>query len=508
MTDNIVRKIVIVGGGTAGWMAAAALAKILGTQDREITLVESEEIGAIGVGEATIPAIILFNKMLEIDEDEFVRATHATFKLGIDFVNWRKLGHRYFHQFGLIGAELKNGVSFTHYWMRWRNMGGEPDVMQFSPETVAAKEGRFGKPGPKAGRNAPNINYAYQFDASTYADYLRQYSEARGVVRKEGRIVRVHQNAESGFIEAVELADGSRIEGELFIDCSGFSGLLIEETLKAGYEDWSNWLPNDRAVAVPCAKVATPTPFSGSTALESGWQWRIPLQHRTGNGYVYSSNFISDDEATAKVLEKLEGEPLADPKLIQFTAGKRRAAWSKNCIALGLSGGFLEPLESTSIHLIQVGIMRMFAFFPDKGFDPLLAKRYNDEMGLLYDGIRDFIIAHYKVTERDDTPYWDYCRNMSVPESLEAKLALFRMRGEVVPDPRALFTEASWFAVLFGQGLEPQGYHPVAEALPETELVSNLTRIRSLIRERVNELPSHGDYLRQVAAGSHMTTFA
>ncbi|MFL6734768.1 MAG: tryptophan halogenase family protein [Sphingomicrobium sp.] len=508
MTDKSVRNIVIVGGGTAGWMAAAALAKILGTQTRNITLIESEEIGTVGVGEATIPAIILFNKMLEIDEDEFVRATHATFKLGIDFVNWRKLGHRYFHQFGLIGAELKNGVSFTHYWMRWRNMGGEPDVMKFSAEAQAAKEGRFGKPPPRGGRNVPNVNYAYQFDASTYAAYLRKYSEQRGVVRKEGRIVEVQQHPETGFIQSVELADGSRIEGDLFIDCSGFRGLLIEQTLKAGFEDWSHWLPNDRAVAVPCAKQGDPSPFTGSTARESGWQWRIPLQHRTGNGYVYSSNFISDDEAAAKVVENLDGEPLADPRLVRFVAGKRKAAWSKNCIALGLSSGFLEPLESTSIHLIQVGIMRIFAFFPDMDFDPLLAKRYNDEMDLLYDGIRDFIIAHYKVTERDDTPYWDYCRNMSIPASLEHKLELFRLRGEVVPDPRALFTEASWFAVLFGQGLEPEGYHPVADSLPETELVNNLTRIRELIRERVNELPSHGDYLRHVAAGPRTTTFA
>jgi tryptophan halogenase len=508
MTDNSVRKIVIVGGGTAGWMAAAALAKILGTQTRDITLIESSEIGTVGVGEATIPAIILFNKMLEIDEDEFVRATHATFKLGIDFVNWRKLNHRYFHQFGLIGAELKNGVSFTHYWKRWRDMGGEPDVMQFSAEAIAAKEGRFGKAAPRAGRNVPNVNYAYQFDASTYAAYLRRYAEERGIVRKEGTIVQVHQNAQNGFIESVELKSGERIEGELFIDCSGFRGLLIEETLKSGYEDWSHWLPNDRAVAVPCAKVGDPTPFTGSTAREAGWQWRIPLQHRTGNGYVYSSNFISDDEAAATVLSHLDGEPLADPKLIRFKAGKRREAWKKNCIALGLSSGFLEPLESTSIHLIQVGIMRMFAFFPDKDFDRLLARRYNDEMDLLYDGIRDFLVAHYKVTERDDTPYWDYCRTMSIPESLEAKLELFRMRGEVVPDPRALFTESSWFAVLYGQGLEPQGYHPVADSLPEADLVNHLTRIRSLIRERVNELPSHGDYLRHLGAGARTVSFA
>ena len=508
MSSNPVRNIVIVGGGTAGWMVAAAMAKILGTIDRKITLIESEEIGSVGVGEATIPAIILFNQMLEIDEDEFVRATHATFKLGIDFVDWRRLNHRYFHQFGLIGAELRNGVSFTHYWNRWRDLGGEPDVMQFSAEAIAAREGRFGKSSPKSGRNVPNVNYAYQFDAATYAAFLRRYSEERGIERIEGRIVDVAINGESGFIEAVQLADDSRVEGDLFIDCSGFRGLLIEQQMASGFDDWSEWLPNDRAVAVPCAKVGDPSPFTGSTAREAGWQWRIPLQHRTGNGYVFSSEFISEDEATTNLLQRLDGEPLAEPRVIRFSAGKRKRAWIKNCIALGLSSGFLEPLESTSIHLIQVGIMRLFAFFPEKNFDPLLARRYNDEMDLLYDGIRDFIIAHFKVTERDDTPYWNRCRTMAIPDSLQAQLDLFRMRGEVVPDPRKLFTESSWFAVLYGQGLEPQSYHPLADALPGEQLEANLSRIRSLIRSRVDELPTHGDYLRHIAAGGRRPDLA
>lgn len=508
MTVNPVRNIVIVGGGTAGWMAAAAMAKILGTETRSITLVESEEIGTVGVGEATIPPIIQFNQMLEIDEDEFVRETHATFKLGIDFTDWRRLNHRYFHQFGLFGAELRNGVAFTHYWMRWKETGAVPDITQFSAETIAAAEGRFGKAQPRAGRNVPNVNYAYQFDAASYAAFLRRYSEARGIVRKEGRIIEVELNGESGFIEAVKLSDGSRIAGDLFVDCSGFRALLIEQELQAGFEDWSHWLPNDRAVAMPCTIDKAPTPYTGSTAREAGWQWRIPLQHRTGNGYVFSSNFISEDEATAKLRSRLDGAPLAEPKLLRFKAGKRKRAWVKNCVALGLASGFLEPLESTSIHLIQVGIMRLFAFFPDLEFDPLLAKRYNDEMDLLYDGVRDFIIAHFKVTERDDTPYWNYCRTMAIPESLQAKLDLFAMRGEVVADPRTLFTEPSWFAVLYGQGLEPRAYHPVADALPEDQLDTNLRQIHGLIRGRVNELPSHGEYLRHIAAGARVTTFA
>jgi tryptophan halogenase len=497
MTANAIENIVVVGGGSAGWMAAAALAKVLGTQTRNITLVESEEIGTVGVGEATIPAIINFNQLLGINEDDFVSETHATFKLGIEFVNWRKLNHRYFHQFGLLGAELKNGVAFTHYWQRWIGGVDNGDISDFSAETLAAREGRFGKAatGP---RSSPNINYAYQFDAASYAAYLKRYSEQRGVTRIEGRVVDVRQNAATGFITALQLNDGREIAGDLFIDCSGFVGLLIEQRLQAGFEDWSHWLPNNRAIAVPTAKTGDPDPFTQSVAYEAGWQWRIPLQHRTGNGYVFCDQFVSEDQATANLLSRVVGEALAEPRTIRFKAGKRKRAWVKNCIALGLASGFLEPLESTSIHLVQVGIMRMFAFFPDKSFDPLLAKRYNDEMDLLYDNIRDFLVAHYFVTERDDSPYWDYCRTMSVPDSLLDKLELFRMRGEIVPDPRALFTESSWFAVLVGQGIRPRGFHPVAHSMSEDELALNMGRIKRAIRERVSELPLHGAFLKEL----------
>ena len=338
------RDIVIVGGGTAGWMAAAALARCAGTQQHRITLIESEEIGTVGVGESTIPPIQLFNKLLGIDENEFVRETNATFKLGIEFIDWRRLGHSYFHNFGLLGADLRTGISFIQYWLRWAQSGGDPDQLRFSSEAEAARLGRFGRTPPSAGGAQPNINYAFQFDASTYAAYLRRYSERRGVVRREGKVVNVRQNGETGYIEAVDMDDGAAIRGDFFIDCSGFRGLIIEQVYKAGFEDWSHWLPNDRAAAVPAERMAQPSPFTVARARDAGWQWRIPLQHRTGNGYVFCSSYISDDEAASDLVNSLEGTTLADPKILRFKAGRRKASWVKNCLALGLSSGFLEPL--------------------------------------------------------------------------------------------------------------------------------------------------------------------
>ena len=502
MDDNRIRNFVIVGGGTAGWMAAAALAKVLGTQRHSITLVESEEIGTVGVGEATIPPITHYNQILGIDENEFVRETHATFKLGIEFVDWRRLGHTYFHQFGLFGAKIHNGAPFIHYWLRLRGAGGDPDYQLYNSEALAAREGKFGRVSAATRGDLPAINYAFQFDAATYAAYLRRYSERRGVVRTEGRVVGVRQNGESGFIEAIELSDGRIVAGEFFIDCSGFRGLLIEGALEAGFEDWSHWLPNNRAAAVPCEKVEEPTPFTRSTAREAGWQWRIPLQHRTGNGYVFSDNFISEDQAAQKLLQRLDGPALADPKILRFTAGKRRASWVKNCLAVGLSGGFLEPLESTSIHLVQVAIVKLLDLFPQKDCHPALLRRFNAEMDELYEGIRDFIIAHFKVTERDDTPYWDHCRTMSIPDSLAARLELFRSRGEVQPSVNGLFHDTNWFAILFGQGIEPIDYHPLADAMADDDLDLTLAKIRGLIRKRVDSLPSHGDYLRTCGASA------
>jgi tryptophan halogenase len=493
------RAIVIVGGGTAGWMAAAALAKTIGATHR-VTLIESAEIGTVGVGESTIPPIILFNQLLGINEDEFVRETNATFKLGIEFVDWRRLGHTYFHNFGLLGADLHTGIPFIHYWMRWMRSGGDRDQLLFSAEAQAARQMKFGRPERARDGSQPNINYAFQFDASTYAAYLRRYSERRGVVRKEGRITSVRQNGETGYVEAVEMQDGSTVRGDFFIDCSGFRGLLIEGAFEAGFEDWSHWLPNNKAAAVPAERMGTITPYTKAQAREAGWQWRIPLQHRTGNGYVYCDAYVTDDEASRLLVERLEGQPLADPKVLGFKAGRRRKSWVKNVLALGLSSGFLEPLESTSIHLVQVGLTKFLDSFPHRYCDPILIARYNDEMAFQYESIRDFIIAHYKVTEREDTEFWKYCKNMSVPDTLCEKLELFRTRAEAKPRMGDLFSEVSWFAVLYGQGITPTGYHPLADAMPEDELNLKLARIRSVIRERAESLPSHREFIDRCCA--------
>jgi tryptophan halogenase len=505
---NTLRDIVIVGGGTAGWMAAGALAKCVGTQQHRITLIESEEIGTVGVGESTIPPIQLFNKLLGIDEDEFVRETNATFKLGIEFVDWRNVGHNYFHNFGLLGADLRTGISFIQYWLRWAQSGGDPDQLRFSAEAQAARLGKFGRTPPSQGGNQPNVNYAFQFDASTYAAYLRRYSERRGVVRKEGKVVNVRQDSQTGCIEAVDMADGSSVRGDFFIDCSGFRGLLIEQVYKAGFEDWSHWLPNDRAAAVPAERMTDPTPFTLARARDSGWQWRIPLQHRTGNGYVFCSSYISDDEATAQLMESLGESALAEPKVLRFKAGRRKAHWVKNVLALGLSSGFLEPLESTSIHLVQAAITKFLDYFPQREPDPILIDRFNDEMRFQYETIRDFIIAHYKVTEREDTEFWRYCKYMSIPGSLAEKLELFMARGEVKPKWADIFSEVSWFAILYGQGLVPTGHHPLADAMSEDDLELTLSRIRSAIRQRVDGLPSHADFIRSCCAARPVTTAA
>jgi tryptophan halogenase len=499
MTVEPIRDIVIVGGGTAGWMAAALLGKVIGTNNRSITLIESKEIGTVGVGEATIPPIIQFNQLLGINEDEFVRETKATFKLGIDFVDWRKVGSRYFHPYGQFGASIHGGVGFMNYWLRWVKSGGSPDCSRFSAEAEAAHSLKFGRTSAADGQ-LPRINYAYQFDAATYAAYLRRYSEGRGVVRREGRIVGFEQNSESGYIEAVKLTDGTRIAGDFFIDCSGFRGLLIEGAFATGFDDWSHWLPNNRAAAVPCERIEEPTPFTRSTAREAGWQWRIPLQHRTGNGYVFCDAYISDDEAARRLLENLDGKALADPKILSFTAGKRRFGWVKNCLAVGLSSGFLEPLESTSIHLIHVAILKLIELFPHREVNPVLVDQYNREMDALYYDIRDFIIAHYKVTEREDTPFWQYCRNMEIPDSLAAKIALFEERGEARLMPTDLFREASWFAVLYGQGITPQSYHPVTDTKPEDELQLTMARIQAAIKQRVDTLPSHAAFIESCCA--------
>src|SRR5882757_7208235 len=445
VNSNRIERIVIVGGGTAGWMAAAALSRFLAHGNTRICLVESEEIGTIGVGEATIPPIRTFNGLLGIDESEFLKATQGTYKLGIEFVDWGGHGQRYFHPFGRYGRDIA-GIDFHQLYLRERARRALPDIETFCISAMAARAGRFGRPTSDPARPEHDFNYAFHFDASLYARFLRRYAERLGVERVEGKVIDTLLDQEHGFVQSISLADGRRIEGELFIDCSGFRGLLIEQALATGYEDWTHWLPCDRAVAVPCESAGTLTPYTRSIARKAGWQWRIPLQHRTGNGYVYCSRHISDDEAAATLMANLDGRPLAQPRFLRFTTGRRRKFWNKNCIALGLAAGFLEPLESTSIHLIQSGITQLAAIFPDRSFDPGDADEYNRLQIDEYDKVRDFIILHYHATVRDDTPLWKYCGAMDIPQSLEHRIDVFRGSGRVVFESQELFTEPNWLS--------------------------------------------------------------
>jgi tryptophan halogenase len=505
LREDRIRKVVIVGGGTAGWMTAAALSKIMGEiPDFEIELVESEEIGTVGVGEATIPQILLFNKLLDIDEHDFVRATNATYKLGIEFVDWTHLGHRYVHPFGLYGLDMK-GIEFHHHWLKGRTLGDPAPLDAYSLAIVAGLQGRFAHPRPDQ-PNSPlsKVSYAFQFDASLYARYLRRIAEAQGVTRTEGRIVEVQQNGETGFVEALVLQNGAQIEGELFIDCSGFRGLLIEQTLKSGFEDWSKWLPCDRALAVPCELGGDHQPLTRSTARPAGWQWRIPLQHRIGNGYVYSSAHVSDDEAAATLLANLDGRPLADPRPLRFLAGHRKKAWVKNVVALGLAGGFLEPLESTSIHLVQSGIAELMTLFPTRQFDETEIERFNAQTVKEYVDIRDFLVLHYKATERSDSDFWNYCRTLDPPDGLADKLAMFRSNGRVFRENNELFTETSWLAVMVGQGIETAGYHPAADILPDDETLRRLAHVREVIAQTASVMPTQEEFLRHHGSKSEV----
>ena len=500
--DKRIRKVVIVGGGTAGWMSAAALSKVLINDYCKVELVESEAIGTVGVGEATIPQIQTFNKILGIDEDEFIRATKATFKLGIEFCDWGKLGDSYVHPFGTYGVPIES-VPFHHYWLKMYKEGRLASLDDFSLACKAAKQNKFTRPLDMPQSPLSQISYAFQFDAGLYAKYLRGYAETRGVKRTEGKIAQVHQRASDGYIESVELENGQTIEADLFIDCSGFRGLLIEQTLKTGYQDWSQWLPCDRAVAVPCAKNGDPEPYTRSTARQAGWQWRIPLQHRTGNGHVYSSNFISDDEAAQTLLDNLDGEPLADLNKLRFVTGRRNKFWNKNVVAIGLSSGFIEPLESTSIYLIQTGIARLIGLFPDRDFRQADIDKYNQQAIDEIEAIRDFIIVHYKATQRDDTPFWKYCKNMSVPSSLQDRMDLFKGSGRLYREAEELFSEVSWFAVMFGQGIEPDSYHPIVDAYDSNGLHKYLAGVSDVIDRSVRSMPSHADFIQKHCAAKN-----
>ncbi|MDP9013320.1 MAG: tryptophan 7-halogenase [Pseudomonadota bacterium] len=490
--DHRIRSIVIVGGGSAGWMTAAALANSLETGCR-ITLIESDEIDTIGVGEATIPPIRQFNQTLGLDENEFVRRTQGTFKLGIQFVDWAKLGHRYFHPFGGYGRPF-DMVQMHQHWLKAHARGEASSLDDYSMAWAAAGAGRFAPPLADQRTVLSSYEYAYHFDAGLYAALLRDYAQARRVNRLEGKIDSVQQNGVTGFVESVRTADGRTITGDLFIDCSGFRGLLIEGALKTGYENWTHWLPCDRAMAVPCESTDDLTPHTRSTARCAGWQWRIPLQHRIGNGYVYSSQYLNDDEAAATLLANLDGKPLADPRPLRFTTGRRKLFWNKNVVAIGLSSGFLEPLESTSLHLIQAGISKLLAFFPDRNFDALGIAEFNRIAITEFERIRDFIVLHYHLTERDDGALWRYCAHMAIPATLEYRIEHFRRYGRLVARDMDLFGPASWLAVHIGQLNRPEHLDPLLE-FRTVDGGTWLSKLRSALAAAAAGLPTHRAYI-------------
>ena len=495
-TNKRISNITIVGGGSAGWMAATALATYLG-KGATIRLIESEEIGIVGVGEASVPHIRLFNgQWLGIDEAEFVKRTQGTIKLGIQFNDWGRIGDSYIHGFGAIGRSL-GPLPFHQFWLKLFLSGRAAPIGDYSPQTVMAPRGKFAPGDQNAAPNSPlaDIAYAYHFDATLYARYLRELAENRGVQRIEGKIVGVNQGSTDGFVESVTMENGTVVDGELFIDCSGFSALLIEKTLKTGYHDWTHWLPCDRALAVPSASVDPITPYTRATARAAGWQWRIPLQHRVGNGYVYSSQHISDDEAAATLLASLDGKALAEPRQLRFTTGMRKKFWNKNVVALGLASGFLEPLESTSIYLAQSGITRLLSLFPKCDFNPLLAERYNRESATEYERIRDFLVLHYHATERNDTAFWQQCRSMEIPDSLREAIDLFRYDGRYFRNGEDFFALPSWVQVMLGQRILPQGYHPIVDDMPEDKLVDYVEGMRTMLLLATAAMPTHQQWI-------------
>lgn len=487
MQTNKINKVVIAGGGTAGWMAAASFAKLIG-KTLDIVLIESDEIGTVGVGEATIPTLLTLHEMLDIKEQDFVKAVQGTFKLGISFENWRDVNEDYFHSFGWTGKDHW-AAGFQHFWLKGHKQGIVKEFGDYCNELIAARYNRFAV--------LPNngLNYAYHFDASLYAKFLRKIAEEHGAVRKEGKISQVEQCPDSGYISSLKLQSGEVIEGDLFIDCTGFRGLLIEQTLHAGYDDWTHWLPCNSAVAVQTESVSKPVPFTRSIAREAGWQWRIPLQHRVGNGVVFSDRYWSDDEAVDKLLSNVEGKLLTEPRVIKFNTGQRRKHWHKNCVAMGLSSGFIEPLESTSIHLIQRAVIRLMQMFPYDGIRQPDVDEFNNQMKFEIDNVRDFIVLHYNVTNRTDTAFWRHCRSMEVPESLKHRIELFRQSGRVFKVPTELFGENSWIQVMLGQGLMPEQYHPIVNMMSDEELKVFLEGIHRGVHKLVDQLPDHQQFI-------------
>ena len=493
-----IRKIVIVGGGTAGWMTAAPLAQRLGNRVT-IELVESPDIGTVGVGEATLPTIRFYNRSLGIDGADFVRRTQGTFKLGIRFDDWGHVGNSFFHGFGDFGPRIENRSPY-HHWLRLRSLGEMPPFEDWSMSTVAARLNRFTPPSGEGPQASNAYSFAYHFDAGLYAAYLRDYAMHRGVVRTEGKIVDVDIDGENGFIRGLRLEDGRELTGDLFIDASGFRALLIEGAMKAGYEDWSHWLPCNSAQAVPCTSATPLTPYTRSTARSAGWQWRIPLQHRIGNGHVYCNAFVSDDDARDTLLSGLDGEALDAPRQLRFVTGRRRRAWIGNCVAIGLSSGFLEPLESTSIQLIESGVGRLIELFPDSGFSPHLAAEYNRLMQLQYESVRDFIILHYKLTQRDDSEFWRYCCDMAIPDGLAHQIYTFRDTGRIIVTDPGGFAEPSWLSIYLGLGVLPKAYDPFVESIELDALRAHFARIRAVVAQTAQTMPDHAAYIARHCA--------
>jgi len=490
--DRPINRVVIAGGGTAGWMAAAALSRLVGRQ-LEVTLVESEEIGTVGVGEATIPTLLTMNRLLQIPEPDFIKATSGTFKLGIRFENWLYEGHDYIHSFGDTGKGCWAG-GFQHFWKKGQQQGLAEEYGAYCTELRAAVENKFGI------LSEHKLNYAYHLDATAYGQYLRRLAEANGTQRIEGQIAHVSVSESTGFIDYLQLKDGQQVAGDLFIDCTGFRALLIEDALRTGFDDWSHWLPCNRAWAVQTELTGEPVPYTRAIAHDSGWRWRIPLQHRVGNGLVYCSDYLDDDAARERLLSLVDGTPIIDPRPIRFTTGQRRQYWNKNCIALGLSSGFIEPLESTSIHFIQNGIMWLLLMFPDSVMSQASVDEYNNKLRGEAERIRDFIVLHYFANQRAGEPFWDMCRDLPIPESLSQRMALFKETGRVFKPQDDVFSENSWVQVMMGQGLIPESYHNIVDSMSNEQLQQFLGDIQRDVERTVAALPNHGAFVEALVA--------
>lgn len=502
MTNKKIQNVVVAGGGTAGWMTASLLAKVLG-KTINITLVESDAIGIIGVGEATIPPIVNFNSAIGVDEKEFLKACNGTIKLGIEFNNWNKDGDSYMHAFGNIGKKFPF-CDFHHFWLKSQqtaNSDRSIDASSFwdySLNYQVAKQNKFAPISTIPNTNLPGVAYAYHFDAGLYAKFLNKHAQNMGVKRIEGKITKVQQDTETGYINKLTLENGISVEGDLFIDCTGLAALLIEKTLSTGFEDYSHWLPCDRAIAAPCEKTESIEPYTRSSAHQVGWQWRIPLQNRTGNGLVYASKHMTDEEAKALLLENIHGKPLAEPRVIPFKTGRRRKQWNKNVVSIGLASGFFEPLESTNIHLVQTAAIRLVKFFPHNGINTEEVNEFNRQSKLEAEGIRDFIILHYKLNSRGDSEFWRACQRMEVPKSLINKIELFKKTGKIFCNPDDLFTEIAWQQVMIGQGNVPEDHHPLVDALSKEQVDDLMNNLKTLINRTVDKLPTHDEYLDSI----------